>query len=78
VLRHENRMAAKRRLIAVISRHGRSQPLGNEIRRMIEHNWQTFGFQIGSVFPTQDKAAAKVRAPQLREQLGQVVVHGRN
>ena len=64
VLCDEHRMAAERRLFAVIGDDRRGKAFGNEILSVGEHYGQAFAVQVGEVFPLQLEAAAESRFGQ--------------
>lgn len=72
MLRDEHRVAAHRRLLAVVARLRRRQPLRDEVAGMREHHRQALVPQVGLLARTQAKALAKGRAPQGGEQLVEV------
>ena len=59
VLGDEHRMAAKRRLFAVIGDDRRGKALGDEILGVGKHHRQAFAAQVGELLAAQVKAAAK-------------------
>ena len=61
MLGDEHRVAAKRRLFAVIGDDRRRKPLGDEILGVGEHHGQAFALQVGEVFSPQVKAVAEGR-----------------
>lgn len=67
MLRDEDRVAAKRRLLAVVLRRGGRKPLHDEFRGMRENNGKSLGFKIGAFACAQPEALAKRRMPESGE-----------
>ena len=59
VLGDEDRVAAKRRLFAVIGDDRRGKALGDEILGVGKHHGQAFAAQVGELLAAQVEAAAK-------------------
>ena len=59
MLRDKHRMVMPRRLLAIIQRRGRSQPLVYEIRRVVEDNCQPLAVEVIKLSPLQADAAAE-------------------
>ena len=59
MLGNENRVAAKRRLFAVIGDDRRGKAFGDEILGVGEYHGQAFASEVGEVLAAQVKAAAK-------------------
>ena len=60
MLGDEDRVAAHRRLPAVVLRRGRRQSLFDELPAMLQNHRQRFFGQIGLLFRAQTKPAAKL------------------
>lgn len=61
MLGDEDWMPAHRRLAAVVQRLGRSEPLPNEIARVVEHKSKPSIGEIVALFVAQAEAASKSR-----------------
>ena len=72
MLGDEHRVAAERRLFAVIGDDRRRKPLGDEILGVGEHHGQAFAMQVGEFLAPQAKAAAESRFGQGSEEVVQV------
>jgi hypothetical protein len=72
MLRHKHRMPAHRRLLPVIPRLRRRQPLGDDLPRMLANDIHPPLAQIQRILSPQSKSAAKLRLPQRREQFIQI------
>ena len=62
MLRDKDRMMTHRRLLPIINRRGRRQPLLDEISRVLHDNCQSFAPQVLKLFALQAKAAPEGRA----------------
>ena len=78
MLSHKNRMAAHRRLSAIVTHAGRDQTPLQQIVAMLQHGLQTSTLQIGAVLRLQPKSAAKAALRQRSKQLIQVAHAARN
>ena len=76
VLCDEHRVAAKRRLFAVIGDDRRGEALGDEILGVGEYHGQAFALHVGGVFSPQVKAAAESRFGQGGEEVVKVAICG--
>ena len=75
MLGDERRVPAHRRLLAVIARRGRGEPLADEVGCVLQHGGQALVGEIGTLARTEAKAPAKRGALQASED-GVEVAHG--
>lgn len=75
VLRHEHRMTAKRRLLAIIFRKRRRQPARHQFTSMFQDHAQAFGAQISALTGREPEFSAEWRARQCFED-GVDLFHG--
>lgn len=69
MLRDEHRMSAKRRLLPIVRRSCRRQPLRYESGSMLQHNRPTFRREIIAFRWPEHEALAKPRSRKRREEL---------
>jgi hypothetical protein len=75
VLRYENRMMTHRRLLSIVCRGSRSQPLLYKIRRVFEYYGQPFIAKILKLFTLQVESLAKCRFRKRGKDFIQIPVH---